>query len=96
MSLVALSVDVYCDNTYDKQPYYRLYVDGELLTERAWIWHAYETYIQENMEVDIDSGKHHVQIDNCGSKTIFDLRNLMINGIPFHQVNSPQDLGFSI
>ena len=59
---MALSVDVYCDNTYDKQPYYRLYVDGELLTERAWIWHTYETYIQENMEVDIDSGKHHVQI----------------------------------
>ena len=96
MSLVVMSVDIYCDNSHGKHPYYRLWVDNELLTERTWVWPTYEIFIQENIEVDIEPGEHHIRIDNCGSKTNFDLKNLIVDGTPLQAVTSHQDLSFTI
>jgi len=92
-----IAIDVHCKNLHGKQPYYRLYVNDDLLTERTWIWPSYEIYIREHIEVNIESGDHYIRIK---SDADFDLKNLHINDImqlidPSNLANS-QDLFFKI
>lgn len=91
MAHTVITLDVYCDTTQHGTPVYRVYVDNDLLTERSWIWPAYEIFIQENLEVDIEPGAHQVRIENCGAETVFRPRNLTVNG----ELVNTQDLTFS-
>lgn len=95
MALTSIKVDVYCTTTNGGQPSYRVYVDDELLTERTWIWAAYETYICENIEVELDSGEHEVKIAPIGKLQPFKPKNLRVNGIDIQPI-SPQKLTFSV
>jgi hypothetical protein len=80
--LTQITVDVICSTTQHGDPVYRVYVDSDLLTERTWIWPAYEIYIRENLEVDIEPGIHEVRIESCGAETSFITQNLCVNGKP--------------
>jgi len=80
MSVHTVSIDVYCHRNWDAGPVYRVYVDGDLLTERTWIWPAYETYIKECIEVDVEPGRHSVRVENCSPTSTINFKNLMVNG----------------
>jgi hypothetical protein len=69
--LTTLSLDVYCRTTHESNLVYRIYVDQDLLTERTWIWPAYETYINEYIEVNLNPGTHRVQLVNPGGNITF-------------------------
>ena len=40
------------------QPFYRIYVDEELFTERTFIWDADSTHIRENIAAILAPGPH--------------------------------------
>lgn len=94
MSLVTVSIDVFCEGLKNNAPFYRLYVDNELLTERTWTWPSYEVFIREQIEVDVDSGSHTITLDNCNSPTVFKFKNPQINGQPFFANTIGQELSF--
>jgi hypothetical protein len=75
--LTSVSVDVYCQKTHEGSLIYRLYVDNDLLTERTWIWPAYETYLNESMEIDVDPGKHQIKLINFDKNITF--KNVCVN-----------------
>ena len=79
MSLVTVTVDVYCTRN-EGDPVYRVYVDGDLLTERNWIWSTYDTYICEHIEVDVEHGEHRLDVVDCGNNNVFYLKNITVNG----------------
>ena len=89
MVLVDITVDVYCGHLHDAQPNYRIYIDGELLTERTWRWTPYKVYIQEHIEVNLEPGDHNILIDNSKSESTFNLKNLLVRGVPFDPHYSP-------
>ena len=86
-NITTLDVEVHCLQprwVADEHSKYRLYLDGELLTERDWIW-SQENYIQENMIVEFDqTASHTLSIDVIKTDpsylTQLALRNLHING----------------
>jgi len=92
MEPTRLTLDIYCETTQNGTPAYRVYVDNDLLTERSWIWPAYEVYIQEYIEVDVAPGTHQLRIESCGAPTRFNTQNFMVN----EQAQSSQDLTFTI
>ena len=79
MAHVSVSVDVYCTRS-EGAPSYRVYVDEELLTERSWTWPAYEIFIREQIEVDVEPGAHRVTIRECGVEPVFVASNYVVNG----------------
>jgi hypothetical protein len=81
MSIVAITADVYATRG-EGAPVYRIYVDGNLLTERNWAWPAYDTYICEHIEVDVDAGEHRLELVDCSNTGVFYLKNITINGAP--------------
>jgi hypothetical protein len=96
MALTTISLDIYCDSTHNGQPIYRVYVDGDLLTERTWIWPAYEVFIKENIEVDIESGEHRVTVENTNTVSNFSYKNLVVNGQPITSSSPWPDLTFTL
>jgi len=91
MAHTVLAVDVYCNTAQNGTPAYRVYVDNDLLTERNWLWPTWEIYIEENIEVDLESGNHKVYIESCGADSSFTCKNLRVNGV----AADLQDLTFS-
>jgi hypothetical protein len=92
--LAKVSIDVYCRTTHEGNLIYRLYVDRDLLTERTWIWPAYDTYINELIEVDLIPGNHCVQLVNPGSNITF--RNVNVNNVPVSKAEQLQEFVFTI
>jgi len=41
-------------------PYYRIYVDNDLITERSWIWVNNDYYLNENLSLDLELGEHSI------------------------------------
>ena len=81
MTNVAVTVDVYCTRS-EGSPVYRVYVDGDLLTERNWVWAAYDTYVREHIEVEVDEGEHKLDVVDCSNNNVFYLKNITVNGVP--------------
>lgn len=79
MALVSLTVDVYCSSS-EGEPSYRIYVDDELLTERSWTWPAYEIYITEHIEVDLEPGAHRLHVRECNCGPVFYTEKMTVNG----------------
>lgn len=86
MRTAKLSVEVHCLQprwVADEKSNYRIYVDGELLTERTWIWDK-DTYIQEMLIVDVSKSETHtinieVVKENPYYLTQLELKNLVID-----------------
>jgi hypothetical protein len=72
---------VYC-NRSEGEPTYRVYVDDELLTERSWVWPAYEVYVKEHIEVDVEPGAHRLYVRECNCDAVFEVKNIVVNGEP--------------
>jgi len=79
MPTTTISIDLYCESAKSPRSSYRLFVDGELLTERNWIWPTYETYIKENIEVNVGPGEHTVKVDRCWPDCKFGFKNVYVN-----------------
>jgi hypothetical protein len=92
--LTTVLLDVYCRTTHEGNLIYRLYVDRDLLTERTWIWPAYDTYINEHIEVDLAPGDHCVQLINPGSNITF--RNVNVNNALLSRAEQLQEFVFTI
>jgi hypothetical protein len=70
-----------------EDPRYRLYIDNDLITERTWDWDNWgmQTYIEENLCVELDKGVNHtVRLelikDEDIDSTPYSLQNLTVNG----------------
>ena len=81
MSTVTVTADVYATRS-EGAPIYRIYVDGDLLTERNWAWPAYENYVREHIEVDVAPGEHRLELVDCSNAGVFYIKNVTINGAP--------------
>ena len=83
MSIVTVTADVYSTRS-EGSPVYRVYIDGDLLTERTWIWPAYETFICERIEVDIAPGEHRLELVDCSKTGVFYLKNVTVDGVAYN------------
>jgi hypothetical protein len=81
MSTVSITVEVHCARS-ENSPIYRIYVDEDLLTERNWIWRAYDTYVCEHIEVDLGPGTHVLSLVDCSVVPVFSIKNITVNGQP--------------
>lgn len=81
MKLHSITVDVYAGYS-DTPPRYRVYVDNDLQTERDFIWSPHETYITENIFVNLEPGEHWLRVEQVGSQGLIRARNIIIDGLP--------------
>ena len=54
--------DLYC-NWEGFPPTYRVYVNGELFSERTWIW-GHEKYIRQNLQIQGPPGSYRVHVES--------------------------------
>lgn len=47
------------------EPFYRIFIDGELFTERSFIWDADSTHIRENIAANLAPGRHVAEVRFC-------------------------------
>jgi len=73
-----LEVDVYSHWSIDP-PVYRLYVNGEMLTERTFGWPSYQNYIKEHLFCDLDTGVHTFKLENLDRNARFEIDNFKVN-----------------
>lgn len=75
-----LSVDILCRDA-SSEPIYRLYVDGDLITERSFIWDHTKECVREMMVVGFDPGEHYIHIESGTPKFYgFYYQNIKVNG----------------
>ena len=80
MNNVTVTADVYTTNG-EGGPVYRIYVDGDLLTERSWAWPSYKMFVRERIEVNVEPGEHRIELVDCSNNGVFYLKNIMVNGV---------------
>lgn len=84
MTEIHLSVDILCD-WLGYEPAYRVYVDGDLLTERTYCWDNQHQFVREHLILNIGPGSHTLIIDpvkSLASQAHFKTANLTINDNP--------------
>ena len=79
MNIVKITADVYAVRS-EGNPVYRIYVDGDLLTERNWAWTAYDTFVREHIEVAVDSGEHRLELVDCSNNNVFYIKDITVDG----------------
>lgn len=57
-----ISLDVYCE-PFSLPQAYRLYIDGDLLTERTYVWQNPDQFVREHIVVYLESGFHEIRIE---------------------------------
>jgi hypothetical protein len=90
MNEVKITADIYCDRNFrplefatDAQKSYRVYMDGDLLTERTYIWDNAEQFVRENIIVDIEPGPHEFKvIPAYPYYNVFSFKNFTVNDQP--------------
>lgn len=83
-----ITVGVFCNWTAEPQAY-RVYFDSDLLTERTYVWHNSDQYIQENIIVLAEPGQHSLRVEPVDpSFTGFYTRQITVNGqlVPENQI----------
>lgn len=75
-----ITADIYA-HWGSTHPKYRVYVDGDLLTERDFTWPGHEIYIQENIVVNLMPGKHCLTIEPLESRAKIQVKNITVDGI---------------
>lgn len=73
-----ITVDVYAGYS-DTPPRYRVFVDGELLTERDFIWAPHEVFIRENIVVNLEPGQHKLLVEQVGTNGIIRAKNVRVD-----------------
>ena len=78
--MIKLEFDLMCKKKVPALPY-RIIVNGELMTERDYIWDNNIKYIRECIPLDIPSGTHTLDIQNLDhANGTFSINNVSING----------------
>ena len=83
--MTEIKAEIRCMYSYNN-PVYRIYVDGDFITERSWVWDHEHTLIEEQIWVNIEPGKHEIRVvsaDNPRS-TRFRIGTVCVNGNPVH------------
>jgi hypothetical protein len=75
-----LTVDVHCNNV-EPVPYYRLYLDQDLLTERDFSYDINSQFIRERCVVRLTEGEHKIFVAGPYT-TNFNVKNAVLNGEP--------------
>lgn len=79
-----IKLDVHCrfgDELY--RPAYRIFVDGDLLAERNFIWAGDQSYIEELLTVQLNEGKHYIKFDKISDpRGLLYFDNIRIDGSP--------------
>jgi hypothetical protein len=74
---VQVQYDVYCD-WQGKPPSYRLYVNGELFTERTFTWRDF--YLEEVIPIDANPGNYTIRYEVIGNGHISARNPKVISG----------------
>ncbi len=84
---VKLSFDLLCDKKVPKLPY-RVTVNGELMTERDYIWDNNEQYLREHVPLELEPGVHSLEVINLDNRNgNFSINNITVNGVSQRLVN---------
>ena len=75
-----ITADVYA-HWGDRSPAYRVYVDGDLLTERDFGWPGHEVFIRENIEVNLLPGVHKLVIEHINGYGSLQVKDIIVNGV---------------
>ena len=73
------------------EPTYRIYVDGDLITERTYLWNNNHEYVREHIIVYLEPGNHTLKLEkvrSAGSLCDFYLKNFAINNQPAQLINN--------
>ena len=77
---VIAKCDVYCRWT-GPYPRYRCYVNGELFSERTWIWQ--DVYLEESFQIQAPVGKYTVRVELLDTEhASIKVRNLRVENGP--------------
>lgn len=74
-----LEFDLYCLEP-ETEPVYRIFVDGDLIVERSYLWDNRHEYVREEVYVRLDFGYHKLSIESLGTRRIFFTANAKLNG----------------
>jgi hypothetical protein len=83
--IVEIVANIYCDNLSAENTAYRLYIDGDLYTERTFIWSHRKNYVSECSYADLGSGTHEVRVESCKFPNKFSIKGISVNGIAASQ-----------
>ena len=75
-----ITVDVYA-HWGEKPPRYRVFVDGNMLTERDFSWSGSDTYIRENIIVNLEPGAHQLLVQQVNLGGAIQSKNVAVNGV---------------
>lgn len=75
-----ITADVYA-HWGDVSPKYRVFVDGDLLTERDFGWPGHEVFIRENIVVDLAPGLHTLSIEQTNTHGTLQVKDVTVDGI---------------
>lgn len=75
-----ITVDVYA-HWGDISPKYRIFVDGDLLTERDFIWNGTQIYIEENIVVALNPGQHTLKVEHINAHGSIQTKNITVDGV---------------
>jgi hypothetical protein len=76
-----ITVDVYA-HWGDTPPRYRIYLDGDLMTERDFVWPSHQTFIREHIIVDLEPGQHQLEVEQVGKNGTITQKNVVVDGNP--------------
>jgi hypothetical protein len=74
-----LEFDLYCIDPASS-PIYRIFIDGDLIVERTYIWNNIHEYLREEIYVNLDFGYHKLSIESLGTRRVFFTANATLNG----------------
>jgi hypothetical protein len=79
---------------------YRLYVDGNLITERSWIWDN-STFLQENLWVNVDRSIAHTlkleSVTHLSAQAQFSLESMTLAKGSLTTLNTaPTEISFKV
>lgn len=74
-----VTADVYA-SWGDVSPRYRVFVDGDLLTERDFGWPGHEVFIRENIVVDLEPGLHTLSIEQTNAHGTIQVKDITVDG----------------
>jgi hypothetical protein len=76
--LVIVSFNLYCAWSA-KAPTYRIYVNGELQTEREYKFDNKKVYLNERLPLYLEPGEYTIVVENLSVTSIFTTDNLHID-----------------
>ena len=82
MKAIKLTFDLMCEKKMPGAVPYRIYINGELMTERDYVWDNASFYVREVVPVYLKAGLNVINIENLDpGNGQFTINNLILDGI---------------